>query len=124
MIAIDNPLSELPDSLWNGIARRYRRGMWWNHDGGDCAKAIVIELGRHLGELGSPIIVSMDEEQDKYENPVAIIIYVDGRTMTIPMTFRRRLARVGDTDVFVSHDDGARVLARAMVSEIRKVLSG
>lgn len=112
----------VPDSVWGELRFVYPRGLWWGHDAVSCARRIVTTLQRFITDMDSPVLVALDEGPDNEEAPAGIVACMGERTVVIPMEFRKRRVRVGDTDVFVSRDEGPLHLARAVVAEIAKAL--
>jgi hypothetical protein len=94
--------------------------MWFGFDSVSCTKAIATALQSFLTDLKTGVLIAVDEGPDDEEIPAGLVACIGERTVAIPMIFRKRRVRVGETDVFVSRDEGPLYLARAVVAEIAK----
>ncbi len=118
-----NRLPKVPDAAWDNVCRIFPRGLWFGYDAVSCTKAIVRELQSFLTDLNTPVLVAVDEGPDDEEIPAGLVACIGERATVIPIEFRKRRVRVGETDVFVSRDEGPLHLARAIVAELRKALN-
>lgn len=67
--------------------------------------------------------VSLDDDDREDCEPANIIVLRDNVTTLIPLRFRKRVVYVAGKPVAVAHDDGVRLLAQTVVSELGKILN-
>jgi hypothetical protein len=101
-------------------------GLHWKHASVNAARHIVLRLRDLLTELGVPVLLGLDEDDNGGRDcePDNLVVVHRGGTALVPLQFRKHTVRVGDKVVYVAHDDGALMLMRELVRAVERACTG